>query len=113
MPNNAAKLLVALPLPLPLALPPPLPLPATVVVAPTVPPSLPRPLPLALAALALVLEGSKIVLVDKLIVKQRIKDLNMQKKYLWTSITHFDVCDALGSVLPSPGPFCEDESFLF
>ena len=79
MPNNAAKLLVALPLPLPLALPPPLPLPATVVVAPTVPPSLPRPLPLALAALALVLEGSKIVLVDKLIVKQRIKDLNMQK----------------------------------
>ena len=90
-----------------------LPLPSTVVVAPTVPPSLPRPLPLALAALALVLEGSKIVLVDKLIVKQRIKDLNMQKKYLWTSITHFDVCDALGSVLPSPGPFCEDESFLF
>ena len=81
MPNNAAKLLVALPLPLPLALPPPLPLPGTVVVAPTVPPSLPRPLPLslALAALALVLEGSKIVLVDKLIVKQRIKDLNMQK----------------------------------
>ena len=53
------------------------------------------------------------MLVDKLIVKQRIKDLNMQKKYLWTSITQFDVCDALGSVLPSPGPFCEDESFLF
>ena len=113
MPNNAAKLLVALPLPLPLALPPPLPLPGTVVVAPTVPPSLPRPLPLALAALALVLEGSKIVLVDKLIVKQRIKDLNMQKKYLWTSITHFDVCDALGSAIPSPGSFCDDESFLF
>ena len=55
MPNNAAKLLVALPLDLP-----PLPLPGTVVVAPTVPPSLPRPLPLslALAALALALEGS-------------------------------------------------------
>ena len=50
---------------------------------------------------------------QNLIVKQRIKDLNMQKKYLWTSITQFDVCDALGSVLPSPGPFCEDESFLF
>ena len=115
MPNNAAKLLVTLPLPLALALPPPLPLPRTVVVAPAVPPSLPRPLPLslALAALALVLEGSKIVLVDKLIVKQRIKDLNMQKKYLWTSITHFDVCDALGSAIPSPGSFCDDESFLF
>ena len=111
MPNNAAKLLVALPL----DIPPLLPLPGPVVVAPTVPSPLPRPLPLSLAALALALalEGSKIVLVDKLIVKQRIKDLNMQKKYLWTSITHFDVCDALGSVLPSPGLFCEDESFLF
>ena len=113
MPNNAAKLLVALPLPLALALP----LLGSVVVAPTVPPPLPRPLPLpvplALAPLALALEGNKIVLVDKLIVKQRIKDLNMQKKYLWTSITQFDVCDALGSVLPSPSPFCEVESFLF
>ena len=46
----------------------------SVVVAPTVPPPLPRPLPLpvplALAPLALALEGNKIVLVDKLIVKQ-------------------------------------------
>ena len=61
--------------------------PSPVVVAPTVSPPLPRPLflllplplPLPLAALAVSLEGSKIVLVDKLIVKQRIKDLNMQK----------------------------------
>ena len=46
----------------------------SVVVAPTVPPPLPRPLPLhvplALAPLALAHEGNKIVLVDKLIVKQ-------------------------------------------
>ena len=73
MPNNTAKLLVALPL----DIPPLLPLPGPVVVAPTVPSPLPRPLPLSLAALAVSLEGSKIVLVDKLIVKQRIKDLNM------------------------------------
>ena len=55
--------------------------PGPVVVAPTVFPPLPHPffllLPLPLAALAVSLEGNKIVLVDKLIVKQRIKDLNM------------------------------------
>ena len=79
MPNNTAKLLVALPL----DIPPLLPLPGPVVVTPIVPSPLPRPLflllplPLPLASLAVSLEGSKIVLVDKLIVKQRIKDLNM------------------------------------
>ena len=57
--------------------------PGPVVVAPTVFPPLPHPfflllpLPLPLASLAVSLEGSKIMLVDKLIVKQRIKDLNM------------------------------------